>query len=313
MKSGAIIGVGEALVEFAPVGDGLYAKGFAGDTLNTCWYLRRLVGAATPVKYLTRVGEDALSRSLIDFLTASGLDVAAVSRDRERTLGLYLIELDGAERRFSYWRGESAARRLADDPVMLAEALEGAALIHLSGITLAVIEAKGRKNLHAALETARSNGARVSFDPNLRRRLWRDDATARNAMAEIFRACDIALPSFDDEAALWGDANPQASAERIAALGVREIVVKNGHGPAYLLCDGEAGDCEARVAEARDTTGAGDAFNAGYLAARLANQSPRAACEFAHGLAAQVVLWPGALAPVEVVEQAMRGLKASVG
>ena len=125
-----------------------------------------------------------------------------------------------------------------------------AALIHVSGITLAIIEAKGRRNLLAALAKARAGGAIVSFDPNLRRKLWPDEATLRAAMIEMFETCDIALPSFDDERALWGDADPKASAARFAALGVGEIVVKNGAGPAYVLADG-AGRERSRAGGAR--------------------------------------------------------------
>jgi 2-dehydro-3-deoxygluconokinase len=309
MTGGALIGVGEAMVEFAPVAGGLYAQGFAGDTLNTCWYLRRLCPEATRVGYLTRVGADALSDRLIAFLAAAGLDARAVSRDPERTLGLYLITLEGAERSFSYWRDRSAARRLADDPARLDEALSDAGLIHVSGITLAIIEAAGRANLLAALRRARARGARVSFDPNVRRRLWPDEATLRDALVEMFGCSDIALPSFDDEVGVWGDADPRASAERIAALGAGEIVVKNGAGPALLFADGVVVEVPARgTTGARDTTGAGDSFNAGYLAARLAGLDAAAACEVAHGLAAEVVRHPGALAPVAAIEPMRREL-----
>ena len=294
-----IVGVGEAMVEFAPVEAGRYARAFAGDTLNTAWYLARLGRA---VRYLTRVGADGLSDGFLAFLSESGIGTAAVARDPDRTMGLYMIELDGAERRFLYWRDNSAARLLADDPTALDAGLAGATLIHVSGITLAIIGAQGRENLYAALRHAREAGARVSFDPNLRRRLWPDDATARRAQAAMYAETDIALPSFDDEAALWGDASPQATAQRITSRGVAEIVVKNGVGAAFVQADGAAGEVEAtRAAAARDTTGAGDSFNAGYLAARLAGRAPAQACGFAHGLAGEVVRWPGALAPAEAV------------
>jgi 2-dehydro-3-deoxygluconokinase len=289
-----IVSVGEAMVEFAPVETGLYARAFAGDTLNTCWYLARL-GHST--RYLTRVGADTLSDAFVAFLRESGIDAGAVARDPERTMGLYFIELDGAERRFLYWRENSAARRLADDPDALNAGLAGAELIHVSGITLAIVGPEGRRKLTAALARARANGAKVSFDPNLRRRLWLDDATAREAQAQMYAVTDIALPSFDDEASLWGDAAPSATAARLLGLGVPEIVVKNGAGAAWV---GGAEVAAARV-EARDTTGAGDSFNAGYLAARLSGRSPAEACGFAHGLAGEVVRWPGALAPAQVV------------
>jgi 2-dehydro-3-deoxygluconokinase len=314
VTSGALIGIGEVMIELAPVADRVYAQGFAGDTLNTCWYLRRLSPVERRVGYLTRVGADPLSDRLLDFLTMSGLDARAVSRDPERTLGLYLISLDGAERRFSYWRDQSAARRLADDPARLDEALADAALIHVSGITLAIVGAPGRIHLLAALRRARARGARVSFDPNVRRRLWPDEATLRDALVEISGCCDIMLPSFDDEASVWGDADPRASALRIASLGVGEIVVKNGAGPARVLADGVGVEVPARaVRDARDTTGAGDSFNAGYLAGRLAGLSATEACEFAHGLAAEVVRHPGALAPAAAIEPLRRELAERTG
>ena len=291
-----IVGVGEAMVEFAPAGAGLYARAFAGDALNTLWYLARL---GAPARFLTRVGADALSDGFVAFLSESGIDAGAVSRDPESTMGLYLIELDGAERRFLYWRDSSAARRLADDPERLDSGLAGATLVHVTGITLAIIGVEGRRNLVEALGRARARGARVSFDPNLRRRLWPDEAVAREAQAAIYAVTDIALPSFDDEATLWGDATPQATAARLAALGVDEIVVKNGAGAALVHGGGEV---RAREVEARDTTGAGDSFNAGYLAARLRGHTGLDACGLAHRLAGEVVRWPGALAPAATVE-----------
>jgi 2-dehydro-3-deoxygluconokinase len=307
-RSGPSVGVGEAMVEFAPVEGGLYAQGFAGDTLNTCWYLARL--SPRPVRYLTRVGQDALSNRFVAFLSDSGLNVGAVSRDPERTLGLYLITLTGAERRFTYWRDASAARRLADDPPALAAGLAGAALIHISGITLAIVGAEGRARLIEALQAARASGARVSFDPNLRRRLWRDEAELKAATLQGFEVADVALPSFDDERELWGDESPQASAARIAALGVAEIVVKNGPDEAWLHAENEGSGVAATPADdARDTTGAGDSFNAGYLAARLHGFAPREACAFGHRLAGEVVRWPGALAPAQAIEDLRRELK----
>jgi len=295
---GDLVGIGEVMLEMAPVGDGLYAPGFAGDTLNTIWYLKRLLGNRERVGYVSRIGQDSLCEQLLDFLRDADIDTARISRDPERTLGLYLIRLEGAERHFSYWRGQSAARRMADDPDVLAQALRGAALIHVSGITLAIIEAAGRRHLLAELAKARAAGALVSFDPNVRRRLWPDEAELRAAMMEMFETCDIALPSFDDEAGLWGDASPEATVERIAALGVEEIVVKNGAAPALVRAAGTLRYVPASaISDVRDTTGAGDAFNAGYLAARRRQASPAQACAFAHGLAAEVVRHPGALTP----------------
>ena len=148
-------------------------------------------------------------------------------------------------------------------------------MIHLSGITLAIIGEEGRRNLKKVLEDARSKGAIVSYDPNVRPRLWRDELEMRPALREILDVTDIALPSFDDEARLWGDPSPEETVRRLAELDVAEIAVKNGGGEVLLLSDSVI----SRVATPEvnnicDTTGAGDSFNAGYLAGRLVGILP---------------------------------------
>src|SRR5271156_1325687 len=126
-------------------------------------------------------------------------------------------------------------------------------------------------------------------------------------MVSIF---DIALPSCDDEVTVWGDADPVTSVARIAALGVKEIVVKNGAGPAFIFAVGVESLAPAReTSDARDTTGAGDSFNAGYLAARIAGLSAVESCHFGHLLAAEVVRHPGALAPPLAIEPIRRELQ----
>lgn len=298
-----IVGIGEAMIEFAPVPGGWFRRGFAGDTLNTSWYLRKLLPAEFHVSYATRAGVDALSDEFASFLVTSGLTEEKVARDPERTLGLYTITLEGSERRFSYWRENSAARRLADDAAVLAKCFADVSLIYLSGITLAIIGEAGRDNLHAALKEARTRGTRVAFDSNIRLRLWPDERVARQAIERILELSDVALPSFDDEATFWKDRSPEATARRLRESGAGEIVVKNGAGTA-LVCYGQnthAVDANA-VTDALDTTAAGDSFNAAYLAARCAGIAPEFACEAGHALAGEVVRHPGALAPREAIE-----------
>jgi len=297
-----IVGVGEAMVEFATVGENLYRRGFAGDTLNTCWHIAQLLGPHAEVGYCTCVGNDAFSNQLVDFVAANGMDTTRITRDPERTVGLYVISLAGAERSFSYWRETSAARRLADDLDALRDALKDSALIHISGITLAVIGEPGRQNLLRALAEARGAGAIVSFDPNVRMKLWRNLDALREATRGMLEATDIALPSFDDEALVWGDADPDATISRIAAADVAEIVVKNGAGDVVALADGARTRAPApAVTEIRDTTGAGDSFNAGYLAARFVGMAPREAVSVAQRVAGEVIGHFGALAPSEAL------------
>jgi 2-dehydro-3-deoxygluconokinase len=296
----SIVGIGEAMVEFAPVGDGLYRRGFAGDTLNTCWHMAQLLGDRRRVGYLTRVGADPYSLQFVEFGESSGLDARRILRDPTRNIGLYVISLAGAERSFTYWRETSAARRLANDRRALDEAIADVGLIHLSGITLAVIGEAGRRNLMAALEVARSRGSIVSFDPNVRLRLWPDAETLRRSTRAMMAVTDIALPSFDDEAQVWRDADPEATAARIGGYGVRETVVKNGAADVTIASGGDIRSIPtAAVSEIRDTTGAGDSFNAGYLAGRVVGMTALQSCE--QKVAGEVISHFGALAPKETL------------
>lgn len=296
------VAVGEAMVELAPVRNGLYARGFAGDTFNTAWHMAQALRGQAKVRFATRVGQDRMSDDFVATLAADGLDVSAIGRDPARIMGLYLIELDGVERSFQYWRDTSAARGLASDPDRLATALNGAGLIHLSGITLAILPPADRETLLDALALARINGARVSFDPNIRPRLWASPDEVRHVIPKVLALTDIALPSFDDETALWGDRSPQATIGRLAAAGIAEVAVKDGAGPVSVWSDGRTTTLPtAPVQGIRDTTGAGDAFNAGYLSARLTGMSPQASVAVGQGFSAEVIRHPGARLPKSAI------------
>ncbi|MFO0513948.1 MAG: PfkB family carbohydrate kinase, partial [Rhodobacterales bacterium] len=144
-----VIAVGEAMVELAPVGKGNYRRGFAGDTFNTAWHMAQLLEGRAKVGFVTRVGTDGISNAFVAEVVADGLDASAIGRDPLRNMGLYLIELNGVERSFHYWRDTSAARGLASDADALARAFAGAGLIHLSGITLAILPPDDRETLFA--------------------------------------------------------------------------------------------------------------------------------------------------------------------
>lgn len=270
ISQNAVRAIGEAMVEMAPVGDGLYRRGFAGDTFNTAWHLAQWLGPRASVGMVTRVGQDRLSDAFVQEMAADGLVVSGVSRDGVRSMGLYMIELSGVERSFHYWRDTSAARHLADDASLLSGALDGAGLVHLSGISLAILSAAAREALFGTLAAFRARGGAVSFDPNIRPRLWSSAQDMRQTVTQMLGLCDIALPGLDDERQHFGDRNARETISRMADQGVTEIVVKDGAGPVLLLVDGQVASVPTpAVAFIQDTTGAGDAFNAGYLAGRV--------------------------------------------
>ena len=292
-----VVAIGECMVELAPAdAPGAFRMGFAGDTMNTAWYLRQLLPATDSVDYMTVVGRDAVSDQMVGFLSDAGLGVDHVRRHPDRTVGLYMIQLDAGERSFSYWRGQSAARTLAQDPAHLDAALAGQPMAYVSGITLAILSPDDRTRLLDALQDLRGRGGRVVFDPNLRPRLWEDATTMTDTVMAAARLSDTVLPSHDDEATWFGDADPAATAQRYAAAGAGCVIVKNGAGPMVAFEDGQHSAHEPVPARAIvDTTAAGDSFNAAYLAARLQGAPLAAAVRAGATLAARVIGARGAL------------------
>lgn len=307
MTPGLILSIGEAMVELSQSDTSdTWRLGIAGDTLNTAWYLRGLLPEPWRVGYLSRVGTGAFSQRMVDFLTDSGIETTHVSRDTAREIGLYAISLQDGERSFSYWRDSSAARGLADDDTRLAQAFAGAQVLYLSGITLAILPAPARARLLAQLAQARSRGAQVVFDPNLRPRLWPDTTTMCAAIEEMAGQSDLILPSFDDEATHFGDRDLQATCARYLACGARHVVVKNGGGPMLFGgADGSGRIDDLQPETPVDTTAAGDSFNAGYLAARVQGADCAAAIRAGHALSRQVIRHRGAL--VRAAIDAARG------
>jgi 2-dehydro-3-deoxygluconokinase len=301
-----IAAIGECMIELAPDGKGGWHLGFAGDSFNTLWTLRGLLGEAAATDFVSAFGDDHFSRQQIDFFLRHGIGTAASPRIAGGRPGLYAIMLDGAERSFTYWRSDSVARHLADDGPALTDSLRHRDLVYFSGITLAILAPPQRATLLAAIAAARSAGSRIAFDPNYRARLWPSVDDASEGMQAASRIADIVLPTFDDERTLFGDADPEATAQRLAALGVAECIVKNSADPAFLSADGETRWVEAAAHVVPiDTSGAGDAFNGGYLAARLRGRTPLEAAQFAHRIAALAIGQRGALTPLEKLKTAL--------
>ena len=292
--------IGECMVELSELGfdKGRARLGVAGDTLNTAVYLQRsLPPGAGQVSYLTALGDDPLSDQMVAVIAAHGVDTALIARRAGALPGIYAIDLSPeGERSFHYWRNASAARGMFGAGGLALGTLDDFAVIYLSGITLAILPPDDRRALIARLAACKAQGARVVFDSNYRPRLWPDIATAQEAMAAIWAACSIALPSADDEAALWGSDDDAAIIARIAAAGVSEIALKRGARGPLLWRDGQMITKAYPPAKIlRDTTAAGDAFNGAYLAARLAGHAPESAAMRGHDLACHVIGQPGAI------------------
>jgi len=297
------LAVGECMVEFSPTPEGAYAVGFAGDTFNTAWYVRRLTGREKlDVAFLSAVGDDDLSRQLSCFVENAGI-TPVLATVEGGSPGVYMIFLSEGERSFQYWRSQSAARRLADDLGALDAAGPGD-VVYFSGITVAILDDTARGALLAALTGAAGRGAEVVFDPNLRPRLWQSAGDMCEWTTRAAAAASIVLPSFEDEAGHFGDGRPEDTARRYLKGGSRLAVVKNGDGPISVLsADGDGFQYHPEPAAAVvDTTAAGDSFNAAFLVDYLERGRARDAVRAGCALAAHVIGHRGALVPVSQLD-----------
>ncbi len=290
---GRVICAGEVMVELAALqsDEKLYRQGFAGDTYNTAVYLAR---AGLSVDYLTRLGEDSWSAAILAQLAREHIGTDLIVRVPDRHPGLYLIRNDSdGERQFSYWRDHSPARQLFDCPPNF----EPPSLFYFSGITLAVCRG-GMENLLDILVRLRCNGCRIAFDPNYRPALWQGREQAQQHYRAVLPYCHILLPTLEDEAALWGCDSIDECREFYGDFAPDELVIKAPSLTTHVFTRDGHWQRQADKVQAVDTTGAGDSFNAGYLAARHYGESIDAAIAAAQTLSASVVMQQGAILPL---------------
>lgn len=293
------LSIGECMVEFADLGNGTFAQGFAGDTFNTAWYARRILPSDWHVDYFSAVGDGRISADMLAFMEKSGVGTQHMRRIPGAAPGLYVITLEKGERSFSYWRDTSAAKQLAREPALLERACREADAMFVSGITLAILTPDEADTLLDILAAEKAAGKLVAFDPNFRPRLWAGRSDAQSLMLKAATAASLVLTGCDDEQALFATRDPAAIAIRYGKAGASEIVVKDGGNGATIFAGGTSAHVLATPPAALvDTTAAGDSFNAAYMAARLQGRTPEHAATEAARIAAQVITQHGALVPV---------------
>jgi len=297
--AGRLLSIGECMVELMQAEGDLLRKGYAGDTFNTAYYARLFLPKDWSVDYFTAVGTDTVSDEMLAFIEKTGVGTGYIRRVEGRSPGLYMIHLKDGERSFSYWRSVSAAKTLADDADHLRATIEASDIVVFSGITLAILAPTAAETLLSELRRAKAEGKLVAFDPNIRPRLWDDKARMLETISAGARASSLVMPSFDDEAVHFGDADIAATIARYRGLGVGNIVVKDG-AKGVTLSFAERPETfvpSARVERIVDTTSAGDSFNGAFLARYAADGDPQAAATFAASIAANVIQHHGALVP----------------
>ena len=307
MSDGRILALGEPMVEFNQTGavDGkLYLQGFGGDTSNFAIAAAR---QGANVGYVSALGDDAYGAMLRALWREEGVDQTHVSTDPKAFTAVYFVTHDADGHRFSFFRRGSAASRLGAAQLPRA-AIESASVLHLSGISLAISKTACDAGL-AAIALARGAGVRVSFDTNLRLKLW-PLTRARRVTSAAIAASDICLPSHDDLAAITGLVEPEAMVDHCLRLGAGVVALKMGADGAWVA------DRHGRVrisphrCRPVDATGAGDVFGGAFVARLVAGDDLESAGRYAAVAAALSTEGYGAVAPIPHAAQVVAALRA---
>lgn len=299
-----LICFGEPMVEFNEQRDGSYLQGFGGDASN-CAIAASRQGAATG--FLTHVGDDRIGRTLFELWQAEGVDASLVKVDPAASTGIYFVTHSEAGHEFSYYRAGSASSRVAARDIP-GDALQQAKILHVSGISQG-ISSSASDAVFAAMDAVRAGGGRVSYDSNLRLKLW-PLTRARAIIHEAMSQCDIALPGFDDAVQLTGLDQPDAIVDFYLTLGASIVALTLGEQGTLVATPDKRTRIDAWPVKAIDATGAGDTFDGAFLARLIAGDDPFEAASYANAAAALSTQGYGAVAPIPA-QQAVQDFMAS--
>jgi 2-dehydro-3-deoxygluconokinase len=302
-----VLALGEAMIEFnqARADDArTWLQGFGGDTSNMAIAAARL-GARSG--YVTRVGSDEFGRRLVELWTRERVATDGVAVDDAAPTGVYFVSHDVNGHAFSYLRAGSAASRMTPAALPIA-VIRATRVLHLSGISQA-ISGSACDACFAAIDAARDAGASISYDTNLRLKLW-PLARARAIVFETLRMTDWALPSLDDATHLFGTDDPARIVDACHQRGAPSVVLKLGR-DGCLASDGRRRQhLPGERVDALDATGAGDCFDGAFIARIVAGDDVFTAARFANAAAALATTGYGAVAPLPRTDDVLRLLGA---
>jgi len=288
-----LLAIGEALIELNQPREGApFVQGFGGDTSNAMIAAARLGADAA---YFTAVGADAFGQALAELWRREGVDASRIAINGGAHTGLYFVTHGPEGHAFSYMRAGSAASRLGESDLPV-DRIRATKILHASGISQA-ISSSAADAVFAAIDVARDAKRLVSYDPNLRLKLW-PLRRARAIIHEAMGLCDIALPGLEDAQALTGRSDPGAIVDFYLRLGARIVVLKLGEAGAVAATPKRRERIAGRAVAAVDATGAGDCFDGAFLAEFVRHGDPFVAARFANVAAALSTLGYGAVAPL---------------
>ena len=302
-----VVTFGESMVLFGPDSSGPlryvqnFNKSIAGAESNVAIALAKL---GHQVGFFSKLGNDEFGRYIQATIRGEGVDVSRVLVDPLKNTGILFKErFMHSNPNVYYYRKDSAASTLK--PEELDESyIKSAKILHITGITPALSE-NCRKTVFRAIEIAKSNNVLVSFDPNIRLKLWtREEAIP--VLLEIAKLSDIIFPGIDEGEMLLGLSKPEDIAEKFMNMGCSVVAVKLGKDGCYVA-DKTSGIYinSYRLENPQDTVGAGDGFAAGFLSGMLSKLDFRECAEYANGVGAMAVLVKGDMEGYPTEEQLM--------
>jgi 2-dehydro-3-deoxygluconokinase len=280
---------------------GEYKQSFAGDVFNTGVYIKRCLKESAQVSFLSVIGQDKMSDNFLSLMANEQVNSRYLYRCESNKMGLYIINIDQyGERTFDYWRENSAAKQLMklieqDNDKM---DFSSVTTLFFSGISIAILSAEDLLDFWEFIESRRSSGCQIVFDPNYRPALWASPIKAKEAFEIAYSLSDVVLPGVDDHKSLYNHESAAEIATHLEAKGINEIIIKNGDLEVLVSVEGQRSQIDITpVTEVVDTTSAGDAFNGGYLSARQSGKSVEDAVNYAASVAGCVIQHKGAIVP----------------
>ena len=291
-----ILCLGEPMLEFNQQPDGNYLPGHGGDTSNAAIAAARQ-GAS--VGYVTHIGKDTFGNSFMDLWAGEGVDTSLVKQVSDAHTGIYFVTHGPDGHEFSYFRAGSASSRMTPGDLPI-KALAETKILHVSGISQAISDTAA-DTVFEAINHVKDAGGLVSYDTNLRLKLWpieRARAVTHAAMAR----CDIALPGLEDAMQLTGLSDPDAIADFYLELGASIVALTLGSEGTLVATPETRERVVGRQVKAVDATAAGDTFDGAFLARLAAGDDPFEAARYANAAAALAVQGYGAVAPMPRAE-----------
>jgi len=265
-----VVTLGEAMVLLWPTGDesleeaATYERSLGGAESNLAIALARL---GLRPRWISRLGDDPFGRYTRATLEREGVVVDAPLDAGAPTAVFFKERIAHGPRRVYYYRRGSAASRM--DPSDLTPAqFGGARLLHLTGITPA-LSAGCAATVDRAIMLARAAGARVCVDPNVRPQLWPEPVAGIAALHALMARADLVLLGDEDAAYLFPGLSDRAVLDAVRALGPPAVVLKLGARGARAVVDEEDVSVAPYPVAVVDSVGAGDGFDAGFIAGLL--------------------------------------------